>query len=230
MDQEQPGPVESPAEEAAYARAREQMVRTQLTARHLSDPRLLQAMARVPRHRFVPPAVRDDAYADRALPIGLGQTISQPYMVATMVAALHLQGHEKVLDVGCGSGYQAAILGLLAREVIGVERVVELVVRARRVLRDLEYTNVRVVEADGSLGYPPEAPFEAIVVGAGAPDVPQPLVDQLADGGRLVVPVGDRRLQRLEIVGRRGDQIIRHTGIDCVFVPLIGERGWTSGA
>jgi len=227
MDHEQPLPRDNAAEEASYARLREQMVRTQLTARHLSDARLLDAMAQVPRHHFVPPAARDDAYADRALPIGLGQTISQPYMVATMIAALRLQGHEKVLDVGCGSGYQAAVLSLLAREVIGIERAPELVVRARRLLAELGYDSVRVVEGDGSLGYPPEAPYDAIVVGAGAPEVPQPLVDQLADGGRLVVPVGDRRLQRLTTIGRRGDRIIRHDGIDCVFVPLVGHRGWS---
>ncbi len=222
------GEREAPAEqeEEHYAALRREMVHKQLRWRHLTDDRLLEAMERVPRHCFVPASVREDAYADRALAIGSGQTISQPYMVATMVAALRLRGSERVLDVGCGSGYQAAVLSLLARQVIGIERLLPLVERARQVLEELGYDNVTVVEGDGTLGYKPAAPYEGIIVGAGAPEVPQPLLDQLADGGRLVIPVGDRRLQRVTIMGRRGDQFIRHEGIDCVFVPLLGDYGW----
>jgi protein-L-isoaspartate(D-aspartate) O-methyltransferase len=202
------------------------MVRTQIERRGVTDPRVLEAMRKAPRHLFLPDRLRDQAYSDQALPIGEGQTISQPYIVACMLAALRLQGTEKALDVGSGSGYQTALLSLLAREVIGVERIPDLAQRAARRLEELGCDNARIVVGDGTLGYEEEAPYGAIVVGAGAPEVPQPLVDQLAIGGRLVIPVGDRYLQRIVTVTRTARGTKTDDGIGCVFVPLLGEHGW----
>lgn len=205
---------------------RENMVRTQIERRGITDALVLSAMRRVPRHLFLPERLRSQAYTDQALPIGEGQTISQPYIVACMLAALKPTGKGKALDVGVGSGYQTALLSLLYTEVIGVERIVVLAERASKVLAELGYHNARVVVGDGSLGYEEESPFDAIVVGAGAPEVPRPLVEQLAIGGRLVIPVGDRYLQRIVTVTRTPRGTTTDEGIGCVFVPLLGEHGW----
>jgi protein-L-isoaspartate(D-aspartate) O-methyltransferase len=198
----------------------------QLVARGIRDARVLDAMRRVPRHEFVEHDAQQLAYADRALPIGDGQTISQPYMVAAMTEALHLQGRERVLDVGTGSGYQAAILAELAREVITIERRPELADVARARLASLAYRNVRVVVGDGSVGYEEHAPYDGIIVAAGSPRVPGSLKHQLADGGRLVIPVGAPDQQRLTIVTRDGDRFVESVHEGCVFVLLVGAEGW----
>jgi len=202
------------------------MVVEQLQRRGVHDARVLDAMARVPRHEFVPPEQQAQAYGDCALPIGEGQTISQPFMVAVMSAALALAGGERVLEIGTGSGYQAAVLGALAREVITIERRASLAAVARQRLASLGYTNIDVVVADGSNGYPPRAPYGGIIVTAGAPRVPASLKTQLADGGRLVVPIGSRFHQDLVVVERRGDALVETMREACAFVPLVGQEGW----
>jgi protein-L-isoaspartate(D-aspartate) O-methyltransferase len=192
----------------------------------INDERVLQAMNRVPREQFVPSDLRRLAYDDRPLPIGHGQTISQPLMVATMTEVLHLRGHEKVLEVGTGSGYQTALLAELAQRVVSVERVPDLAQSAADRLRRLGYDNVTVHVAGDALGWPEDAPYDAILVTAGAPRVPRPLVEQLAPGGRLVIPVGRRTVQQLLSVTREGDGLrVRRHG-QCRFVPLIGEGAW----
>lgn len=206
--------------------ARRRMVEAQLIARGIRDRRVLDAMLAVPRECFVPEAYRDSAHADRPIPIGLGQTISQPYMVGNMLEALECEPDCTVLEVGAGSGYQAALLGELCAEVWAVEIVPELAQRARAVLCDLGFDNVHVVTGDGTEGLPERAPFDRIIVAAGAPSVPEPLLGQLADGGRLVMPVGDRVSQRLVVVERGGDDFERRESISCVFVPLRGRHGW----
>ena len=199
----------------------------QLVARGVRDPRVLDAMRRVPRDAFVPAALRPYAYDDRALAIGSGQTISQPYMVAAMTEALGLTGGERVLDVGTGSGYQAAVLAELAREVITIERRPELAEAARATLDALGYRSVDVIVGDGTLGSPAHAPFDGILVGAGAPRVPDALREQLArDGGRLVIPVGPPDQQWLVVVTRSGDSYTESKGVGCIFVPLLGADGW----
>jgi protein-L-isoaspartate(D-aspartate) O-methyltransferase len=205
---------------------RRQMVDGQIQARGVEDRLVLDAMRKVPRHVFVPESLMDSAYADRPLPIGEGQTISQPYMVALMSEALRLEGHEKVLEVGTGSGYQAAILAEIADHVVTLERHSELAAGAAERLRRLGYINIEVVVGDGSKGYPARAPFDGIIVTAGAPDIPSALVDQLADKGRLVIPVGNSFHQTLMRVTRRGDDREIEKLEGCVFVPLIGEYGW----
>ncbi len=209
-----------------YARLRELMVETQLIPRGISDPRVLGAMRKVPRHLFMPGQIRLSAYDDMALPIGDGQTISQPYMVAVMTELLGLKGTETVLEVGTGSGYQAAILGELAREVYTIERIDSLAERARERLMSLGYSNVRVIEGDGSLGLAGKAPFDAIIVTAAAPSVPEPLARQLREGGVLVAPVGERFSQVLAKVRREKGVLREESQTPCVFVPLIGEYGW----
>jgi len=199
----------------------------QLAARGIRDPRVLDAMRRVPRHAFVPQDAQGLAYADRALPIGNGQTISQPYMVAAMTEALMLTGTERALEIGTGSGYQAAILGELAREVITIERRPELAAGASQTLAALGYTNVEVILGDGTIGYAAAAPFDAILVAAGAPRVPESLKQQLSrTGGRLVIPIGSSTEQRLTVVVRDGDQFRESIHGGCVFVPLVGAEGW----
>lgn len=209
--------------------ARREMVARQIRDRGIRDERVLEAMQAVPRHLFVPDAHLRSAYADEPLPIGEGQTISQPFMVAAMAEALSLTGGEIVLEVGAGSGYQAAVLSQLAREVIAVETQLTLAVSARNRLRTLGYANVRIEVGDGSAGWPSVAPYDAILVAAAAPAVPQPLIDQLAEGGRLVIPVGSPQQQELlRIVKREGgtsDQSLRA----CRFVPLLGRYGWRRG-
>jgi len=196
-----------------------------MAVRGIRDERVLAALAAVPRELFVPDQHRRNAYADRALPIGSGQTISQPFMVATMLEALQLDG-GRVLEVGTGSGYQAALLAELAHEVVTIERVPELAEEARRTLARAGYEPVDVRVGDGTLGVPERAPFDGIVVAAAAPAVPGPLYDQLAPGGRLVVPVGTRRDQWLEIVVRGPDGPIRARTVPCRFVPLLGSAGF----
>jgi protein-L-isoaspartate(D-aspartate) O-methyltransferase len=204
------------------------MVERQLRSRDVGDERLLDAMERVPRELFVPDDVRHRAYDDAALPIGSGQTISQPYMVARICEALSLRGNERVLDVGTGSGYQAAVLAELAREVHTIERLPELAELARRRLADAGYAGrVHVHVGDGTLGLPEQAPFDAIAVAAAAPELPQPLYDQLAERGRLVVPVGGRRGQQLQLVVRSPEGPAIARSVPCRFVPLVGEEGFS---
>ena len=213
-------------EEADLARERKEMVRRQIQGRRIQDELVLEAMRTVPRHRFVPAYVRGSAYRDAPLPIGEGQTISQPYVVAFMTEALQLSGGEKVLEIGTGSGYQAAVLALIAGEVISVERLPRLAEEARRTLAELGYDNVRVVVGDGTQGWPEEAPYDAIMVTAASPEVPAPLLQQLAEGGRLVAPVGPRHTQQLVRVRREGEEFGREDLLGVAFVPLIGEHGW----
>src|SRR5277367_1037436 len=179
------------------AAERRAMLETQIRRRGVSSPRVLEAMAAVPRHKFVPPHFRNDAYADKPLPIGEGQTISQPYMVAAMTEALELTGAERVLEIGTGSGYQAAVLSLLAREVITVESHTSLALTAQERLTDMGYTNVHVHNGDGSSGFPDGAPYDAILVTAAAPEIPAVLAGQLREGGQLVIPVGSQENQEL---------------------------------
>ena len=209
-----------------YASARRNMVENQLRSRGIRDQRLLDAFMRVPRHEFVPPEYAHRAYSDSPLPIGEGQTISQPYMVAVMTQAADIKSGERVLELGTGSGYQTAILLELGAEVSTVERVAALLARARARLEGLGYTGWQAKVDDGTLGWPEEAPFDAIVVTAGAPHVPQPLVDQLALHGRLVIPVEEHASQVLYIITRTDQGLVRVRGERCTFVPLIGEFGW----
>lgn len=202
------------------------MVQDQLVRRGISDPRVLAAMRKVPRHLFVDEALRDRAYGDHPLPIGEQQTISQPYIVALMTALLALEGPEKVLEVGTGSGYQTAILAELAREVFSVERLPGLAARAQALLERLGYTNVRIRVGDGTLGWPEEAPFDRVIVTAAAPEVPPRLFEQLADGGRMVLPLGDAVCQTLTLVERVGGEQRRRACGECTFVKLVGKDAW----
>ena len=212
--------------EMKWEDARLRMVAEQLRKRKISDERVLGAMERVPRHLFVPSESQQLAYTDGPLPIGEGQTLSQPYMVAIMTQYLNLIGGEKVLEIGTGSGYQSAILMELAVELYTVERVSSLAERAEERLSGLGYKNFHVRVADGTKGWPDEAPFDGIIVTAGAPSLPDVLVDQLSDGGRLVIPVGSRHSQALCRCVKRGGACITEEDTMCVFVPLIGEYGW----
>ena len=211
------------------ARMRERMVDRQLKARGLRDTRVLEAMGTVPRERFIPARSQHEAYADRPISIGRGQTISQPYMVAKMLEVLDCKPEHRVLEIGAGSGYQAALLGELCAEVWGIEIVEDLAEKARQVLLDLGYDNVQIVVGDGTEGLSEQAPYDRIVVAAAAPEVPEPLTEQLADAGRLVIPVGGRMSQQLAVIDRRGDELIRSNETPCVFVPLVGRHGWGDG-
>lgn len=203
------------------------MVERQLRGRGIRDPRVLDAMLAVPREAFLPPGRQDLAYRDQAVPIGRGQTISQPYMVAAMSQALEVTPDDRVLEVGTGSGYQTAVLAELAREVYTVERIEALAEDARSALEELGYRNVRFRVGDGTRGWPEEAPFHAILVTAGAPEAPDSLKDQLdPDGGRLVIPVGPRTQQDLYRYERSGTEITSTRLMACRFVPLVGEEGW----
>ena len=210
------------ADDTAFARAREEMVATQIAARGVKDPKTLAAMRKVPRHLFVPEGALGQAYEDHPLAIGHGQTISQPYIVAFMTEAARLRGGETVLEIGTGSGYQAAVLSLLVREVFTIEIVRELGERAAHRLRDLGYANVSVRAGDGYLGWPEAAPFDAILVTAAAPKIPAPLKEQLKDGGRLVLPVGDD-WQELIVVTRRGERFEENRLLAVRFVPMTGK-------
>ena len=214
----------SSSTDAAVARA--EMVERQLRRRGITDEGVLAAMSRVPRELFVPEDLRRYAYDDGALPIGHRQTISQPFVVATICSLLALRGGERVLDVGTGSGYQAAVLAELAAHVVTIERVPELAEEAAAKLREAGYANVEVRVGDGSLGVPELAPFDAIAVAAAAPAVPQALYEQLADGGRLVLPRGSRRGQEIVLVMRTPEGPVERRSIACRFVPLLGDEGF----
>ena len=209
-----------------FERARREMVARQIRDRGISSGRVLEAMQTVPRHLFVPAEYVFAAYSDEPLPIGEGQTISQPFMVAAMADALSLRGTERVLEVGAGSGYQAAVLSLLAHEVVGVEAQPVLASSARERLARLGYSNVRIQEGDGSLGWPSAAPYGAILVTAAAPAVPPPLVEQLAEGGRLVIPVGRSEQQELVRITKTKGETSLEPLYACRFVPLLGRYGW----
>lgn len=202
------------------------MVEEQLVRRGIVDARVLDAMRKTPREKFVETALEDRAYGDHPLPIGEGQTISQPYMVALMTSLLELTGTEKVLEIGTGSGYQTAVLAELARRVCSVERIPSLAARARTTLEGLGYTNVWVRIANGSLGWPDEAPFDRILVTAAAPGAPPPLFDQLAEGGRMVLPIGDATTQTLTVVEKANGAMRTREEAGCIFVKLIGKYGW----
>jgi len=190
------------------------------------DERVLRALGTVPRHEFVRPQFVPEAYDDKPLPIGYGQTISQPYMVAAMAAALGLTGSERVLEIGTGCGYQAAVLSLITREVYTVEFLPDLAQSAADRLERLGFANVHVRCDDGTLGWPEYAPYDAILVAAAAPQIPEPLLDELADGGRIIAPIGDDSEQELQLVGKReGKYSVEHGG-PCRFVPLVGKHGW----
>lgn len=205
---------------------RNMMVEEQLVPRGIFDERVLGAFRKVPRHAFIPDKSLENAYGDFPLPIGEGQTISQPYMVALMTQYLDLKGDEKVIEIGTGSGYQTSILAELAKEVYSVERFDVLAKRAQSVLTSLGYGNIKIKAGDGTEGWDEFAPYNAILVTAGAPSVPQPLVDQLAEGGRLVIPVGGGFSQTLTLVRRQDNKVTQEDICGCVFVPLVGRYGW----
>jgi protein-L-isoaspartate(D-aspartate) O-methyltransferase len=212
--------------EADYLTERQRMVDEQIVARGLRDERLFEAMRSVPRHCFVPAEYRHLAYADGPLPIGNGQTISQPYIVALMTQLLNLSAEDKVLEIGTGSGYQAAVLACLARQVYSIERHAELAKQAATILANLNFLNVSVHVGDGSLGLPAYSPYQAILVTAAAPRLPEPLQDQLDDGGRIVIPVGGQLGQYLECWRRQGSEFSREVLVPVAFVPLRGAQGW----
>lgn len=209
-----------------WEEARRSMVELQIASRGVRDDRVLSAMRSIPRHLFVPPTYRDAAYNDCPLPIGRGQTISQPYIVAVMTELLQIRPGDRVLEIGGGSGYQAAILGTLARDVISIERIPDVAEMAKENLSGAGITNVTIVIGDGTLGYPAKAPYDAILITAAAPDVPPPLIGQLAEGGRLVAPVGSRDLQELVRCTKKEGTVTREYFGGVVFVPLLGEYGW----
>jgi len=210
-----------------WSKTRLKMVEEQIVARGIRDPRVIAALKKIPRHLFVEEALQGQAYTDHPLPIGEKQTISQPYMVALMTEALQLTGKEKVLEIGAGSGYQTAVLAEVAQAVFSIERILALTLRARKLLEDLGYGNAEIKFSDGTQGWVEESPFDGIIVTAGAPDVPQPLVDQLAVGGRLVIPVGDAYVQDLLRITKTEEGIRKEDLGGCRFVKLIGRYGWT---
>jgi protein-L-isoaspartate(D-aspartate) O-methyltransferase len=209
-----------------FPKARLKMVEEQIVSRGIKDAKLIAAMKKIPRHLFVEEALQNQAYSDHPLPIGEKQTISQPYMVALMTEALLLSGKEKVLEIGTGSGYQTAILAELSEKVFSIERIRSLAIRARKLLYELGYFNVEIKIFDGTFGWIEERPFDAIIVTAGSPDIPQPLIDQLAMGGRLVIPVGDAFVQDLFRVTKAEEGIKKEDLGGCRFVKLIGKYGW----
>jgi protein-L-isoaspartate(D-aspartate) O-methyltransferase len=213
-------------EKKEYAAQREEMIEKQLRRRGIHDAAVLAAMAEVPRHEFVSESVRAHAYDDLPLPIGSGQTISQPYIVAAMTAALHLQPGDRVLEIGTGCGYHAAVLSRLAKEVFTIERRPELASSASATLARLGYSNSHVHCGDGTLGLPELVPFDAILVAAAAPAVPKPLLAQLAEGGRIILPIGGAEHQELRLIEKRGDSFPTRMLEGCRFVPLLGSHGW----
>jgi protein-L-isoaspartate(D-aspartate) O-methyltransferase len=213
-------------DEEAFRAERLEMVERQIAARGVRDPRVLEAMKQIPRHLFVPPPYQESAYHDRPLPIGEGQTISQPYIVAVMTELLELRPNDTVLEIGTGSGYQSALLSEIVSSVISVERLPAIAERARTNLQKLGITNVEIVIGDGTLGWPKKAPYNGILITASTPDIPPPLIEQLAEGGCLVAPVGGYGYQELVKLTKRGGKVERtyHGGV--AFVPLIGRYGW----
>jgi protein-L-isoaspartate(D-aspartate) O-methyltransferase len=209
-----------------FKKERLAMVEEQLRRRGIHDQRLLAVMANIPRHSFVSSDYQLAAYEDRPFPIGEGQTISQPYMVAVMTQSLELKGDERVLEIGTGSGYQTAILAEMAKTIFTIERIQELLLRAQKILQELGYENIFFLTGDGTKGWPEKAPFDGIIVTAGAPEIPQTLTSQLAEGGRLVIPVGPRYTQTLYKVTRKRNQFTEEDLTGCVFVPLVGDFGW----
>jgi protein-L-isoaspartate(D-aspartate) O-methyltransferase len=209
-----------------FSKTRWKMVDDQVVARGIKDQRVIAAMRKVSRHLFVEEALQGQAYSDHPLPIGDKQTISQPYMVALMTEALALTGKEKILEIGTGSGNQAAILAECAAKVFSIERIRSLAIRARKLLLDLGYFNVEIKFTDGTVGWSDESPFDAIMVTAGAPDIPQPLIDQLKVGGRMAIPVGDANIQDLIRITKTEDGIKKEDFGGCRFVKLIGKHGW----
>jgi len=209
-----------------YEKERSRMVDDQIVGRGVKDERVLAVMRKIPRHEFLPEGIRGMAYNDSALPIGEGQTMSQPYMVALMTEFLGLKGTERVLEIGTGSGYQAAVLAELCQKVYTVERIKTVADMARATLDRLGYKSVAIKIYDGTYGWKEMAPYDAIIVTAGSPDIPAPLVEQLKEGGRMVIPVGDRYGQQLITVVKTAEGTITERSIPCVFVPLIGNHGW----
>ncbi len=205
---------------------RQRMVKEQLIARGIEDPRLLAAFSEVPRHLFLPKDQQDRSYSDRPLPIGEGQTISQPYMVAVMLNELEVLPGDRVLEIGTGSGYETALLAYLGAHVFSIERLAVLAERARALLQKLSIPHVQIRVGDGSLGWLEEVPFEGVVVTAAAPAIPQALAAQLKEGGRLVIPIGSALTQILTVVERHQEEFITRQGCGCAFVPLIGTYGW----
>jgi len=221
-------PIMEEKDSVIYTRRREEMVRKQIEARGITDAKVLAAVQNVPRHLFVSEALQDQAYGDFPLPIGEQQTISQPYMVAEMTQALQVSEDDRVLEIGTGSGYQAAVLAEIVFRVYTVERIYTLFSRARKLFDALSYHNIVTRYSDGTLGWKDEGPFDAIIVTAGAPDIPYPLVSQLAQGGRMVIPVGDQHSQEL-VKLYKDEKGIRRTDLGgCRFVKLVGEHGWKS--
>lgn len=209
-----------------YEEVRNRMVEEQLVLRGINDRRVLSAFRKVPRHRFIEAGLESRAYEDYPLSIGSGQTISQPYMVALMTERLSLTGGEKVLEIGTGSGYQTAILAELAAEIYSLERISSLAGRAGEKLNEMDYTNVKIEVGDGTLGWPEYSPYDRILVTAGSPEVPQPLIEQLSGKGRLVIPVGGSFGQTLRVI-EKTDKGLKETDVcGCVFVPLVGKFGW----
>jgi protein-L-isoaspartate(D-aspartate) O-methyltransferase len=214
-------------ESTKYERQREDMVKRQIEGRGINDPNVLAAMRKVPRHLFVSEALRDQAYGDFPLPIGEQQTISQPYIVAEMTQALQLTKDDRILEIGTGSGYQAAILAEIAYKVYTIERIHSLLIKTRRIFDQLHYHNIITRYGDGTVGWEDESPFDAIIVTAGAPKIPNALISQLTFGGRMVVPVGDQHTQELIKIFRDEKGIHRSNLGGCRFVKLVGENGWT---
>lgn len=205
---------------------RAEMVETQLKARGLTDERLMAAFRKVPRHLFVPAEFRREAYADHPLPIESGQTISQPYIVGLMTDCLRLRGHERVLEIGAGTGYQTAILAEMALDIFSVERLPELMQAVAKRLEGLGYLNVHLSVGNGTLGWTEHAPYDAVLVSAAAPKIPEPLIAQLAEGGRMVLPIGAPQAQMLTLVEKHRGVLHQQEIASCAFVPLIGQHGW----
>ncbi len=209
-----------------YEVARRRMVSDQLASKGIASKDVLHVMGELPRHLFVEHAMESQAYLDRPLPLGLGQTISQPFIVAKMTETLQLTGTEKVLEIGTGSGYQAAVLAGLAKEVYSVERLSDLSIRARKVLYRLGYKNIKLRIGDGTLGWKENAPYDRIIVTAGGPKIPESLLHQLVDGGTMIIPVGHEDIQCLEVIQRIGNRFEQKRAIPCRFVKLKGQHGW----
>jgi protein-L-isoaspartate(D-aspartate) O-methyltransferase len=209
-----------------YKTLRENMVELQIKSRGTNNEKVLEAMREIPRHLFVPEQQRAYAYEDFPLPIGEGQTISQPHIVALMTEMLQLKGHEKVLEIGTGSGYQAAVLSKIAKEVYTIEKIESLGLEAERLFKELGYKNIKVKIGDGTEGWSEYAPYDGIIVTAGSPKIPEPLIEQLGENGRIIIPVGNSFSQDLIIGEKIKGELIKRTICGCVFVPLIGKHGW----
>lgn len=212
--------------ETDYKMLRENMVDCQIKARGINDEKILQSMREIPRHLFVPEQQRTYAYEDFPLPIGEGQTISQPHIVALMTEMLRLKGHEKVLEIGTGSGYQAAVLSKIAKEVYTIEKIESIGLKAKELFKELGYKNIKVKIGDGTEGWAQYSPYDGIIVTAGSPQIPEPLIEQLGENGRIVVPIGGPFSQDLILGEKIKGELITRTICGCVFVPLIGKHGW----